>query len=53
MLEEIIKASFIRMEYEHSKDLHVNERINIKRKISDALTDLFMSKIHVNLKIIT
>jgi len=53
ILEEIIKALFIRMEGGHSRDLQANERIKIKRKMSDILTDLIKAKIGVNLKIIT
>ena len=40
------------MECGHSRDLQVNERIKIKRKMSDILTDLIKAKIGVNLKII-
>ena len=48
-----MKVLFIRMGCEHSRDLQVNERIKIKRKMSDILTDLIKAKIGVNLKIIT
>ena len=50
---EIIKTLFIRMKCGHSRDLQANERIKIKRKMSDILTDLIKAKIGVNLKIIT
>ena len=51
--EEILKNLFIRMECGHSRDLQANERINIKRKMSDVILDLIKAKVGINLKIIT
>ena len=51
--EEILKNLFIRMECGHSRLLQLNERINIKRKMSDVIIDLIKSKVGINLKIIT
>ena len=41
------------MECGHSRDLQANERINIKRKMSDVILDLIKAKVGINLKIIT